>query len=69
MGDAVGVGEGSREGGALGFSVFCEEGIGHGVVCGAEVVEPLRMADEVDGGRHCGGQRGWRGIVGWPTYF
>lgn len=52
--DARGVGEGGREGGALGFAVFCEEGVGHEVVRGCEVVEPLRVADEVDGGRHCG---------------
>lgn len=58
MRDLIGVGEGGGEGGALGFSVFCEEGVGHGVVCGIEVVEPLRVADEIDGGRHCGVQRG-----------
>lgn len=52
--DAIGVGEGGGEGGALGFSVFCEEGVVYGVICRIEVVEPLRVADEVDGGRHCG---------------
>lgn len=34
--------------------MFCEEGVGYGVICLIEVVEPLRVADEVDGGGHCG---------------
>lgn len=61
--DALGVGEGGGEGGALGFSVFCEEGVRHGVVCRCEVVEPLRVAHEVDCGRHCGDQRVGEGVV------
>lgn len=67
--DALGVGEGGGEGGALGFSVFCEEGVGHGVVCRCEVVEPLRVAHEVDGGGHYGDQRGLEGTAGGATYW
>lgn len=52
VGYFFGGGEGLREAGALGFAEIGEEGVWEGVVGGAEVVETLGVAHEVEGYGH-----------------